>query len=208
MPSDSSDCVVLGCIVLRREAFWIFYPSHVCEWRSTKQRPIKENSIHCACKGKERMEIHYLINTSFPLWTCSGNCSRAGVCPALPLWRQPGSPGSPQTGQSPGRGRWRRPPRAWRLAHTARSPQSDSTTRSGSSQSLQVQKTATWKMSPQSWRVSINKGEQRGTHQLAHCHLMCPAPIKINFRGIVQWCSTSRNGICFTHIMGKDFYSL
>lgn len=83
-------------------------------------------------------DFHCWISTSCPLWTCSDNCSGAAVCPALLLWRQPGSPGSPQTAQSPGGGRWCRPPPAWRPARTARSPRSDSMTRSGSSQSLKV----------------------------------------------------------------------
>lgn len=76
------------------------------------------------------------IRTSCPRWTCSDNCSGAAACPAWPRWRRPGSPGSPRTAPSRGGGRWCRPPPAWRPPRTARSRQSGSTTRSGSSQSL------------------------------------------------------------------------
>lgn len=76
------------------------------------------------------------ISTSCPLWTCSDNCSGAAACPAWPRWRRPGSPRSPRTAPSRGGGRWCRPPPAWRPPRTAHSRQSDSTTRSGSSQSL------------------------------------------------------------------------
>lgn len=80
----------------------------------------------------------HMTGTSCPPWTCSGSCSGAAACPAWPRWRQPGSPGFPRTRRSPGGGRWCRPPPAWRPARTARSPGSGSTTRSGSSRSLQM----------------------------------------------------------------------